>query len=211
MLEMFRAGTDIHSYTASRMFGIPITAVDKKKHRYPCKRVGFGILYAMGAQGLQTQMRTEGIEYSEERCQELIDGWFRIFPKVKSYMESVKAEARRTGLVHDMFGRIRRIPETLSHMKGVVNAGLRQACNAPIQMGAQGIIKEAMRQLWPIYPEFPNCKLLIQVHDELIFEMPEEVIGSAVPVIQAVMENAVTLTIPTPVEWAVGQTWEELK
>ena len=215
MIQLFHDGVDIHSATAAKMFDIAIDQVDKDKHRYPAKRVGFGILYAMGAKGLQTQMRAEGVEYTESRCAELIAAWYRIYSGIHDYMEEVKAQARRYGYVTDMFGRRRLVPEVGSAHPRIVNAGLRQAVNAPIQSGAQGIIKEAMKLLTPVYREFQSagyrCHPLLQIHDDLMFEVSDEILDVVIPNIKSVMESAVKLVIPTPVDNKIGKNWEEMK
>lgn len=215
MIQMFLEGTDIHVYTASMMFGIPIAEVDKQKHRYPAKRVGFGVLYAMGARGLQTQMRAEGIEYSERACADMISAWYTIYLYIRDYMEEVKAYARRHGYVEDMFDRRRLVPEVKSAHTRIVNAGLRQAANAPIQSGAQGIIKEAMVLLTPVYREFQDmgyhCDPLLQIHDDLMFEISDDILDVAIPTIKSVMESAVELVVPTPVDAKIGKNWKEMK
>ncbi len=215
MLRMFRDNLDVHSETAAQMFGIPLDQVDKKRHRYPAKRCGFGILYSMGALGLQTQMRSEGVEYTEQQCQNLITCWYRVFPDIARFMEGVMAYARRHGLVRDIFGRYRLVPELKSSQSRIKSAGLRQACNAPIQMGAQGVIKEAMRRLVPIYRELQeggryHCHPLMQIHDDLVWEISEEILPYAVDLIKTTMESAVELSIATPVDPKVGKVWGDM-
>ena len=216
MIKMFLEDLDIHSETAARMFRIPLDQVDKSRHRRPAKSIGFGVIYGMGAYKLQEQMLAEGIEYTEQECKDLIEMWFGVYPKIYEYMDQVKADARRLGLVRDYFGRYRLIPETISTIPKVVYAGLRQAGNFPIQSMAQQIIKQAMGELVPIYREFQEggrwrCDPLLQIHDELVWEISEEIIDIAVPVIKSTMESVVELVVPTPVDHNVGQTWGELK
>lgn len=216
MIEMFMADLDIHSETAARMWKIPVNQVDKAKHRRPAKSVGFGVAYGIGPLGLQAQMKAQGVDYSERECQDLIASWYGVYPGIYEYMDRVRAEARRNGLVKDYFGRYRLVPEVVSLLPRVVNAGLRQAGNFPIQSMAQQIIKQAMGDLTPIVKELQEgrryrCHPLLQIHDELVFEVSNELVDLAVVVIQSIMESAVRLVMPTPVNSNVGQTWGELK
>jgi len=216
MIKMFLDDLDIHSETAARMFKIPVSDVDKNKHRRPAKSIGFGVIYCMSALGLQDQMLSNGIVYSERECQDLIAAWYGVFPDIYNYMDQVKALARKDGLVRDYFGRYRLVPEVYSAIPRIVNAGLRQASNAPIQSMAQQIIKQAMGDLIPIYEELSEggryiCRPLIQIHDEIISEVSEEIVDYAAVVIQSAMENAVELCVPTPVDCNIGNNWGELK
>jgi uracil-DNA glycosylase family 4 len=216
MIQMFLDDLDIHSETAARMFKIPIDQVDKSTHRRPAKSVGFGVAYGMGPKGLQDQMRSQGVEYSERECQDLIMSWFGVYPKIFEYMDRTRAEARRYGLVRDYFGRYRLVPEVMSVHQRIVNAGLRQAGNFPIQSMAQQIIKQAMVDLIPIYTEFRQgdryrCHIILQIHDELVWEISDDILEMAVPVIQSTMESAVELCMPTPVDYNIGHNWGELK
>lgn len=216
MLDMFLADKDIHSETAARMFKIPVEEVDKNKHRRPAKSIGFGIAYSMGPGKLQEQMMAQGIEYNERECQDLIVAWLQVYPGIYQYMDMTKAEARRNGRVRDYFGRYRLVPEVMSSIPKVLHAGLRQAGNFPIQAMAQQIIKQAMGDLRPVYRELREgdryvCRPLIQIHDELIFEVSEEIIETSALVIQSIMESAVELSIPTPVDYNIGNNWGELK
>lgn len=216
MIKMFLEDLDIHSETAARMFRLPLEEIDKDKHRRPAKSIGFGVVYGMGPYKLQTQMRAQGIEYSIEECEDLISMWFGVYPKIYEYMDMVHSEARRNGLVRDYFGRYRLIPETRSVFPRIVNAGLRQAGNFPIQSMAQQIIKQAMGDLNGIYQELQEggrwvCNPLMQIHDELIWEMSKEIIETAVPIIKCIMESVVELCMPIVVDHNIGQTWGELK
>jgi DNA polymerase-1 len=216
MIRMFMEDLDIHSETAAKMFKIPLDQVDKIRHRRPAKSIGFGVIYGMGPYKLQEQMLAEGIKYTEQECKELIDMWFGVYPGIYAYMDQIKADARRLGLVRDYFGRYRLIPETISTVPRIVHAGLRQAGNFPIQSMAQQIIKQAMVELVPVYRDLQEgglwrCDPVLQIHDELVWEISDEIIETAVPVIKSIMESAVELVVPTPVDSNIGQTWGELK
>jgi uracil-DNA glycosylase family 4 len=212
MMDIFLRGADIHAETASSMFGIPLDQLDEMQHRYPAKRVGFGVLYYIGPKSLRRELYVGGAGWwSENLCEELITKWFKKYAGVKHFMEHTRAYARRHQEVRDMFGRKRLVPEVLSVHGWIREAGLRQAANAPIQMGAQGIIKRAMRDLVPIVTEFQEAGYtfnpLIQIHDDLMFEISDEIIPIAVSVIKDVMENAVKLSIPVRVDTKIGKTW----
>jgi len=211
MLDIFRNDKDFHSITASQAFGIPIDQVDELQHRYPAKRVSFGVLYAITGQGLLTQLEAAGAQgWTLQKCEDFIKEWFRVYSGVASWMESVRSHAKRFGFVKDMFGRRRLTPGVKSAHKRIREEALREACNAPVQSGAQGIIKVAMGQLIPVYRQF-NAWPLLQIHDDIIFEIPEETLDRAVPAIVKTMENAVKLSLPTPVDPKVGDRWNSLK
>ena len=136
MLQVFREGRDLHSETASAVFGIPVDQVDKMKHRYPCKRVGFGILYGITASGLREQLLIAGLDEKEwtiQRTQELIDEWFGVYKGVEAFMYDTELEARRRGYVRDMWGRIRYVPGVRAADEKIQAEAVRQAGNQPIQ------------------------------------------------------------------------------
>jgi uracil-DNA glycosylase family 4 len=214
MLEVFRKGLDIHSETASRMFNLPVTALDEMKHRYPAKRTGFGILNLISPQGLLREMQVGGATgWTEEGCESLIREWFRIYAGVKAWIQENEAEARRTGKIRDMWGRYRLVPEIQCSDSRIVEDGVRQACNAPIQMGAQGIIKRAMGELVGVVREWgeDSVKPLLQVHDDILWEIREDLAPILIPVIKSVMEGCARLSIPTPVDAKCGRRWGEMK
>ena len=202
MLNAFLSGADLHSATAAEMFMIPIEKVDKDKHRRPAKTVNFGIPYGITAMGLFATMQKEGATgWTEASCQDLIDRWFKVRPKVRDFMDEQKAHARRYGYVVDMFGRRRLTPEVHSSSKKIQEEGMRYAMNQPIQSGAQGVIKLAMGRIWREMQEEIQGDIirpLLQIHDDLLVEVRDEEVPWIVPVIQGIMESAVQLTIPDP-------------
>lgn len=134
MMQIFLDGLDIHTMTAARAYRKDPADVDPKTERYPMKRTGFGVLYGITAAGLLDVFTHEGVVgYTERDCERFIADWFATFPRVKEWERDVEAEARRTGMVRDMFGRVRYVPEVYSALPFVREAGLRQAVNAPIQ------------------------------------------------------------------------------
>lgn len=214
MCQIFRDGLDIHTMTASRAYHKPPEEIDPKKERYPMKRTGFGVLYGITAEGLYDVFVHEGVTgFTVADCEVFIRDWFRTFPGVRDYQRDVEAEARRTGMVRDLFGRVRYVPEVYSALPFVREAGLRQAVNAPIQSGAQGVIKEAMRNLTPLYREWRDagyiCLPLLQIHDELLWEVEEDILGVVIPQFQGVMVEAVELSVPVLVDFEVGDNWLE--
>ena len=216
LVRIFWAGEDIHTSTACRMFGLPPDKIDGKKHRYPAKRTGFGVLYGISAAGLLNVFFHDGVtNFTERDCQRFIDSWFDTYTGVKHWIDSTEAFIRRNGYVVDMFGRRRWIPEVYSTLPYVVDAGLRQGVNTPIQSGAQGYIKEVMKQSLPYRQAWKRigvrCDLVMQVHDELIYEMDEEWIPYIVPIFKQVMETAVPLIVPVKADVEIGTTWGNMK
>jgi DNA polymerase I-like protein with 3'-5' exonuclease and polymerase domains len=214
MLKVFLDNLDIHKETAARMFEIPLDQVDDKEHRYPAKRVGFGILYGISGVGLRDTMVEGGAsekDWPVDRCQDLIDRWFKVYYGVARYMKEGVRQARRYGYVKDMFGRCRFLPGVRSCIDNVREAAERQAGNAQIQMGAAGIIKEAMGQLWGLRDVWGEwARPLIQIHDDLVFEVREEMLDDWVLLQTSVMESAVRLSVPLLVDAKVGPSWGEL-
>jgi len=215
MMSIFRNKEDIHSATASNIFHLPIDQLDEMKHRYPSKRVGFGILNLISPKALLRELTLGGAEgWTVAGCTKIINDWFTLYEGVAAWIEEKKTEAYRTGMVRDMFGRIRLVPEVISSQKYIREAGLRQAVNAPIQMGAQGIIKEAMRQLVPFFREWMGVGRivipLLQIHDDLIWEIEDELMPIVVPLIKDIMEHCISLSVPLQVDVRAGKRWNTL-
>jgi len=217
MLDIFRNDGDMHMTTACRMFGLPPEKIDDKAHRRPAKVTNFGTIYLISAKGLWESFQHEGLtQFSERDCQSFLDSWRKTYPWFFEWVQEVSAEARRTEMVRDMFGRIRWIPEVNSSLKYIREAGIRQSVNAPIQSGAGGILKEAMRQLTPLVKQWQNeyniiCRPILQVHDELIFEVEDEWLSMVAPQFHEVMVNAVELSVPVKVDVECGKNWKELE
>ncbi len=196
MIKIIRSGQDIHTLTAASMFNLPPEKVDKKLHRYPAKSVGFGVLYGIGPQGLQKQLIMGGADqayWTLERCSELIDKWFRMYNGIAQYMKRNMFSAKHTGTVRDLWGRVRQVPAAVSPVKSVAERAVRQACNDPVQGGAQGVIKRAMYKLTPLYKEYERkgriFRPLIQIHDDIVFEVEDRILHEAVPKVVEIMEN----------------------
>jgi uracil-DNA glycosylase family 4 len=206
MCEAYRNGKDIHTETAMRMFKIKDASnVDEMKHRYPAKRTGFGIINDISAQGLSRELLSGGAGvWSEGECEILLSSWFNVYRGVKEFMMKVRSEARLTGRVSDMWGRMEYIPGVYSCFEQQKEKGLRVAINQKIQSGAQGIIKEAMRQFHTrgylkAWEEEGWAYPLIQIHDDLLWEIREDVEKEVAPVIKLIMEKAVKISVPVSV------------
>ncbi len=208
MIDVFLSGEDLHSKTASAMFGIPMDQLDEMRHRYPAKRVGFGILYLITTEGLFRELTVAGVPISLDDCREMIESWFEIYHGVSAFMKENGAFAKRYGYVKDMWGRRRYIPNIRSTHKWSRLEAERQAGNAPIQMGAQGVIKEAMGRLVPVYREM-GIKPLLQIHDDIVWEVEEDMVETSAAVIKAVMEDSTPkdFTIPLEVDFKYGKRW----
>jgi len=216
MLEIFWNDGDMHMTTACGMFGLPPEEIDDKAHRRPAKVTNFGTIYLISAKGLWTNFQHEGLtSFSELDCQRFLDSWRETYPGFFDWVSEITAEARRTGMVRDMYGRLRFIPELNSSLKYVREAGIRQAVNAPVQGGAGGGLKEAIRALRPVVKEWQDmgvvCRPLLQVHDELIFEVEDEYLPMVAPQFREVMTDAIELSVPVKVDCEVGKNWKALK
>ena len=214
MIDIFKRDQDIHSMTASGIFKIGIDDLNEMKHRYPAKRVGFGILNQMGPESLLRELISSGAgDWTLKQCEGMIKSWFEIYQGIYKYIRGNVAHAKRYGYVRDMWGRIRFIPGVKSANKWVRLEGERQAGNAPIQSGAQGVIKQAMGDLVPVYRAFPGLKPLIQIHDDIVWECRDEWIPIVIPEIKKVMCAAVPDGFPVPVEvdFKTGKKWGSLE
>ena len=207
--EAFRDGLDIHAMTASEVFGVPIEGMDPATRR-KAKAINFGIIYGISAFGLANQI---GVTREEARA--FMDTYFKRFPGIRNYMETTKEFCRKKGYVETLFGRrchVRSINDKNPNLRAF---GERAAINAPLQGSAADIIRRAMIRM----PEelkkanLPNVKMLLQVHDELIFETPEQDLDEAIPVIKKVMEGAhlpaIALDIPLTVDCGFGDSWDQ--
>ena len=216
MMGIFWAGDDIHAITASEMFGVPISRLDEMKHRYPAKRVGFGILNLITAEGLQRELTVGGAgEWTVDDCKKMIKSWFEIYKGVATYMKSSGEQAKRYGYVRDMWGRIRYIPGIRSTNKWIRMEAERQAGNAPVQMGAQGMIKEAMGKLVSVYhglSKIGRVDPLIQIHDSLVWLIDERLGEIARTEIGGVMRGVAPpdFIIPLEVDFKMGKKWGSL-
>ncbi|MCA3287571.1 MAG: DNA polymerase I [Roseomonas sp.] len=202
--EAFAGGEDIHARTASEIFGIPRGQVDKEARRR-AKMINFGIIYGMSAFGLATRL---GIPPGEGRS--IIDAYFAQYPGIRQEMERLKEEARTHGFVRTPFGRKLWIPD-IATRDPVRRAGAeRAAINAPFQGGAAEIIKRAMVRLPRALQDAGlKARMLLQVHDELVFEVPEAEVEATSAIVRQIMESVATLRVPLSVEIGQGHSWAE--
>lgn len=202
--EAFHAGHDIHAITASQVFGVPIEGMDPMVRRN-AKAINFGIIYGISAFGLARQL---GISNSE--AAQYIDAYFERYPGIRAYMDRTKEEARTFGYVKTPFGRkchVRGINERNPNHRGMAE---RAAINAPIQGGAADIIKKAMLRVpKALKNERLNAKMLLQVHDELIFEVPDAEIDATMACVKKTMESAEILDVPLVVDAGLGANWDD--
>ena len=202
LLQAFREGQDIHAATAAKIFGVPISEVSKDMRRR-AKTANFGIIYGISAFGLSQQLHS-----SRQEAKDLIDGYFASFPKVASYIEQQKQTAREQGYVETMFGRRRYLPDINSRNATVRNFAERNAVNAPIQGTAADIIKLAMVRIHKrLKEENMQTQMIMQVHDELNFNVPVAEAERARDIIVSEMQNAAQLSVPLIADCNTGSNW----
>ncbi|UTO28407.1 DNA polymerase I [Bartonella harrusi] len=206
--EAFAQGQDIHAITASQMFGVEMKDMHSDIRRR-AKAINFGIIYGISAFGLANQL---GL--SRQEASRYIQLYFERFPGIKDYMEATKEFARQNGYVETIFGRRIHYPEIKTANSQVRAFNERAAINAPIQGSAADIIRRAMIQMEnALEKEKLSAKMLLQVHDELIFEIPENESEKTMAVVKKVMENAtmpvLSLSVPLEVKVMVAQNWDE--
>ncbi|KGF68535.1 DNA polymerase I [Hoeflea sp. BAL378] len=208
LTQAFADGVDIHAMTASEMFGVPVEGMPSEVRRR-AKAINFGIIYGISAFGLANQL---GIERSE--AGDYIRKYFERFPGIKDFMEATKAEAREHGYVTTIFGRRAHYPEIRSSNPQVRAFNERAAINAPIQGSAADIIRRAMVRMEPALEKAGlDARMLLQVHDELVFEAAEADAEKIIPVIVEVMENAampaLDMAVPLKVDARAAKNWDE--
>ena len=188
----------------------------KSRYRLPAKTIGFGILYGQTALGAQSNIVAQGGPlYSEQQCEEMIRSWFVLYDGVRRWTSEQHSRAVRYGMVWDMFGRLRRVAEAMSTVERVRSSGLRAAGNMPIQASAQGVIKLAMAALIPLIESYRAMGALIlpllQIHDELIFEVEDSAAPEFARDAKAVMESVVRLDVPLLASASTADNWGALK
>lgn len=208
LLAAFRRGEDIHASTASRILGVPIEQVTPEMRRL-AKTINFGLIYGMSDWGLAART-----ELSQEEAAQFIAKYFAQYPRVQQYLARIKQQAAEQGYVETLLGRKRYFPELKSGSKAhgsLKAAAQRMAINHPIQGTAADIIKIAMIRL---YNELQNCnlrsKMILQVHDELVLEVPDGELDVVSKLVKSVMESAYQLDAPLKVDIKIGQNWGEM-
>ncbi|MCR4664006.1 MAG: DNA polymerase I [Paludibacteraceae bacterium] len=212
MIRAFVEGQDIHAATAAKIFGVPIEEVSKEQRRR-AKTANFGIIYGISAFGLSQQL-----DCPRQEAQQLINGYFEAFPRVAEYIEKQKQFAREHGYVETLFGRRRYLPDILSHNSTVRSFAERNAVNAPIQGTAADIIKIAMvsihrRFAKEILPQreqpATNDLMIMQVHDELNFNVPVTETDAVRDIVVNEMQNVIHLSVPLIASYGTGKNWLE--
>ena len=201
LVEAFRAGDDVHARTAAEIFNVSPLLVTSEMRRV-AKSINFGIVYGMSSFGLANQL-----DIGRKEAQKFIDKYFALYTGVQRFMEEIVVQARACGYVTTLLNRRRNVPEINSKNKVQREFAERTAINTPIQGTAADIIKLAMIKCQQtIKAKELSARMLLQIHDELVFEMPEKELDAAMPVIRSSMENALPLDVPLTVNFAVGKS-----
>ena len=204
MKKSFLSGTDIHTATASQVFGMPVSMVTPEMRR-AAKAVNFGIVYGIGAFSL-----AKDINVSNKEAQKYIDNYLNNFSGVREFMSEAVEKARKLGYSETAFGRRRYIPELSSKKANIAQLGKRMAMNAPVQGTAADVIKIAMVRVYKrLKEELPEAKLVLQIHDELIIEASEKDAPAAEKILSEEMQNAAAFTVPLAVDVKSGNSWFE--
>jgi DNA polymerase-1 len=204
MINAFKNGEDIHASTASKVFNVPIEAVTREQ-RSNAKTVNFGIIYGVSAFGLSNQT-----DLSRSEAKELIDTYYATYPKLKSYISEQVDFARDHGYVQTVLGRRRYLKDINSRNAVVRGAAERNAVNAPIQGSAADIIKIAMINIYnKLEAGNYKTKMLLQVHDELVFDVYKPELETIKSLVKMEMENAYKLDVPLDVDLGSGNNWLE--
>jgi DNA polymerase-1 len=203
LLNAFKEGADIHSATASEVFATPIDEVSSEQRRN-AKAINFGLIYGMSAFGLSNQLSVD-----RGTAQSYIDAYFERFAGVKDYMQRIKETAKEQGFVETLFGRRLYLPEINSKNGMQRQAAERVAINAPMQGTAADIIKGAMITINQEIEQFKDAFMLMQVHDELVFEVPEKDVDAFSDFIRDKMQSAAQMDVPLIVDVGIGDNWEE--
>lgn len=203
MLTAFNQGADIHRSTAAKIYKVSEGEVTREM-RSNAKTANFGIIYGISAFGLSQRLNIPRTE-----AKQLIDSYFESFPKVKKYMDASIEEAKRKGYVSTLFGRKRNLPDIHSSNSVVRGIAERNAINSPIQGTAADIIKIAMNRIHDKLQGKFKTKMILQVHDELVFDVYQPELEEIKNIVQTEMENAAKLSIPLEVEIGIGKNWLE--
>lgn len=203
MQKIFKANEDIHRMTAAEVFGIPAKDVSDEM-RYRAKALNFGVLYGMGARGF-----AESAKISFEEAQQFIDDYFMRFPKIAHYIEQTKEFVKEKGYTETLFGRKRYLPDIHSLTPQIRAAAERAAVNFPIQGGAADMMKMAMVKVFREC-ESAECRMLLQIHDELLFEVADGIVRESAVSIRRVMEGVAQLAVPLVVQVKTGLNWGDM-
>jgi DNA polymerase-1 len=206
LIEAFRSGEDIHDRTALNLFGAD-SGLDRHELRSRSKMVNYAVLY-----GKTPFTLAKDINVTQEAAQEFIDAYFRGFPRVRAFIDAMLEDARQTGVVRTMFGRRRLVPNLTSRNFQMRAQSEREAVNMPIQGTAADILKRAMIDLHAaLAAQRLRTRMILTVHDELLFEAPRDEADSAAALVRERMEGAVTLDVPLTVDVGIADNWRDAK
>ncbi len=205
LIDAFRRGDDIHDQTSAKVFGTT-SGLSTHELRRRAKIINYALLYGKTAFTL-----AKDIGVTQPAAQAFIDAYFAGYPSVRQFIDETIVRARDTGVVGTLFGRRRRVPELTSRNGQIRAAAERVTVNLPIQGTAADILKRAMIDLHQALPSIPGLRMILTVHDELVFEVPEAAADQAVALVRHHMEHAVQLDVPLDVDVGVGRTWNDAK
>jgi len=206
LIEAFNRDEDIHARTAQEIFGVP-PALQTHEHRRMAKAINYGVIYGLSAFGLAARTGT-----SRTEAQQYIDAYFRRYAKVQEYIEGSVEGARRTGQVRTLFGRLRPIPDISSRDVAARNRAEREAMNTPLQGTAADLLKLAMVKAHArLGRERLATRMILTVHDELVFEAPESELDTAREIVREEMEGVYPMKVPLRVDLGTGKNWREAK
>ena len=206
LIAAFSREEDIHSRTAQEIFGVP-PALQNHEHRRTAKAINYGVIYGLSSFGLAARTGT-----SKTEAQRYIDAYFRRYAKVAEFLERMVQQARETGQVRTLFGRLRPMPEINSRDVPSRNRAEREAMNTPLQGTAADLLKLAMIKVHDrLRREKMQARMILTVHDELVFEAPESERDSAREIVKAEMEGAYSMRVPLRVELGAGKNWKDAK
>ena len=204
LMESFQKEQDVHTRTASELFQVPVAKVSGDQRRQ-AKTINFGIIYGMGALRL-----ARSLDIPTKTAQEYITQYFARYQRIKGYMDSILVEGRARGFVTTLFGRRRYVPDLQSKNAQLVAAAERATINTPIQGTAADLIKKAMVAIdRRLSDDGLRTRMVLQVHDELLFEVPEKEVKKVEKLVRETMESVMTLCVPLRVEVGVGKNWAE--
>ncbi len=205
LIEAFRRGDDIHDQTSLKVFGAD-SAMDPHKRRSVAKMINYALLYGKTAFTL-----SKDIGVTPEAAQQFIDAYFAGFPRVRAFIDRTLEEGRASGVVKTMFGRRRLVPELNSRNFQIRSAAERMAVNLPIQGSAADILKRAMIEVHAALAPHPDARMILTVHDELLFEVPKDRADDYAAIVRERMQSAVALNVPLTVDVGIGANWKDAK
>ena len=205
LIQAFQRGDDIHDRTALKIFGAD-SGMDRHKLRSTAKMINYALLYGKTAFTL-----SKDIGVTPQAAQEFIDAYFAGFPRVRAFIERTIEDARASGVVKTLYGRRRLVRELTSRNNQIRGAAERVAVNLPIQGTAADIMKRAMIDVYQALKNRPEARMILTVHDELLFEVPAPQAEDVAAIVREQMQNAAELNVPLTVDVGIAENWREAK